>query len=85
MLLLKYQIFYACVKMSEDQNLFFAKDEILKQSHKNRSRMQERDPAARRQELSRMQAIAADPAASREFLLTSSMLSGLHKSRAITE
>ena len=67
------------------QRLPIAKDEILKQSHKNRSRMQERDPAARRQELSRMQAIAADPAASREFLLTSSMLSGLHKSRAITE
>ena len=60
-----------------------AKDEILKQAHKNRSRMQERDAVKRREELQRLQEIANDPATAREFLLRSSMIDGLTKSRAI--
>ncbi len=39
--------------------------------------MQERNPAFRAAELARLQKIAADPDASREFLLRSSMIEGL--------
>ena len=60
-----------------------AKYEILKQAHKNRSRMQERDAVKRREELQRLQEIANDPVKAREFLLRSSMIVGLTKSRAI--
>ena len=54
-----------------------AKEEILKNTDKNRSRMQERDKQARINELSKLQEIALDPRRAKEFLLRSSMISGL--------
>ena len=45
--------------------------------------MQQRDPAWRRAELERLQGIAADPAAAREFLLGSSMIAGLRRAAAV--
>lgn len=60
-----------------------AQDQILAQAHRNRTRMQERDPARRRAELARLQAICADPAACREYLLKSSMIEGLRQAEAI--
>lgn len=60
-----------------------ARDEILKQADTNRRRMQQRDPAWRRAELERLQAIAADPDAARQFLLGSSMIAGLRHAATI--
>jgi 3-(3-hydroxy-phenyl)propionate hydroxylase len=60
-----------------------AAEEILKQADRNRSRMRNTDPAFRRQELARLQSIAADAAAAREYLLASSMIAGLRRSAAI--
>jgi 3-(3-hydroxy-phenyl)propionate hydroxylase len=54
-----------------------AHDQVLKQAHRNRTRMQQRDPHWRREELKRLQNIASDPVKCREFLLESSMISGL--------
>ena len=56
-----------------------AQEQILKQAHKNRTRMQERDPAARRNELARLQAICADPEKLRVHLLKTSMIEGLRQ------
>ncbi len=60
-----------------------ARDDILKRADSNRQRMQTRDPESRRAELARLQAIAGDPAAAREFLLGSSMIEGLRKADSI--
>lgn len=57
-------------------------EEILRQAHANRTRMQQRDPAYRRAELTRLQAIAADPRQAREYLLRTSMISGLRRAAA---
>jgi 3-(3-hydroxy-phenyl)propionate hydroxylase len=59
-----------------------AAGEILKQADRNRMRIP--DPASRRRELSRLQAIAADPAQAREYLLGSSMIAGLRRAAAIS-
>jgi 3-(3-hydroxy-phenyl)propionate hydroxylase len=59
-----------------------AQDQILAQAHRNRTRMQERDPAARRAELARLQAIAADPVQCRAHLLKTSMIEGLRQQEA---
>jgi 3-(3-hydroxy-phenyl)propionate hydroxylase len=45
--------------------------------------MQERDPAKRRETLANLQAIAADPVRAREYLLKSSMISGLRQAEAV--
>ena len=60
-----------------------AKQQILQQAHQNRTRMQQRDPEARRAELKRLQAIAADPVKAREHLLRSSMITGLREAATI--
>ncbi len=60
-----------------------ARDEILSRADANRKRMQQRDPAWRRDELARLQSIASDPAAAREFLLGSSMIAGLRRAAAV--
>jgi 3-(3-hydroxy-phenyl)propionate hydroxylase len=60
-----------------------AEEQILRQSHANRTRMQERDPQIRAAELRRLQAMAADPVAAREHLLRSSMITGLRQSESI--
>ncbi|MBT8440853.1 MAG: FAD-dependent monooxygenase [Gammaproteobacteria bacterium] len=61
-----------------------AREQILQQAHANRTRMQERDPRKRRAELARLQAIAGDPQQSREYLLRSSMITGLREAKALT-
>ncbi len=60
-----------------------AKQQILQQAHQNRTRMQQRDPVARRAELQRLQSIAADPVQAREYLLRSSMITGLREAATI--
>jgi 3-(3-hydroxy-phenyl)propionate hydroxylase len=60
-----------------------AKDQILAQAHRNRTRMQERDPVKRREELQRLQRIAADALEARRFLLRSSMIEGLRQAETI--
>ncbi|MEO7387357.1 MAG: FAD-dependent monooxygenase [Gammaproteobacteria bacterium] len=60
-----------------------AAGQILGQAHRNRTRMQERDPLRRRQALADLQAIAADPVLGREYLLESSMILGLRQAAAI--
>jgi 3-(3-hydroxy-phenyl)propionate hydroxylase len=45
--------------------------------------MQERDPAKRRATLHELQATAADPARAREYLLRTSMITGLRQAAAI--
>ena len=60
-----------------------AEEQILKQAHANRSRMQETDPAARAAELQRLQRIASDREACREYLLHSSMIAGLRQAAEI--
>jgi 3-(3-hydroxy-phenyl)propionate hydroxylase len=62
-----------------------AQDEILAQSHTNRMRMQQRDPVWRATEMTRLQALSADPVAHREHLLKSSMISGLARAAGITQ
>ncbi len=54
-----------------------AEREIIAQADRNRARMRETDPARRAAMLAELQAVAADPARSREHLLRSSMISGL--------
>jgi 3-(3-hydroxy-phenyl)propionate hydroxylase len=61
-----------------------AEEEILAQSHINRMRMQRRDPAWRADEMTRLQALIANPEQHREHLLKSSMISGLAKAATVT-
>lgn len=60
-----------------------AQEDILVQSDRNRARMQERDPEKRLETLHGLQRLAADPVASREYLLRTSMFEGLRKAAAI--
>ena len=60
-----------------------AEAEILSQADRNRARMQERDWSKRRDMLTDLQRIAADPDASREHLLRTSMIMGLRRAAAI--
>ncbi|MBL8226614.1 MAG: FAD-dependent monooxygenase [Chromatiales bacterium] len=60
-----------------------AREQILAQAHQNRTRMQERDPAKRRETLRDLQATAADPARARDYLLRTSMITGLRQAAAI--
>jgi 3-(3-hydroxy-phenyl)propionate hydroxylase len=54
-----------------------AEREIIAQADRNRARMRETDPARRAAALAELQAITADPARAREYLLRSSMIAGL--------
>jgi 2-polyprenyl-6-methoxyphenol hydroxylase-like FAD-dependent oxidoreductase len=60
-----------------------AEQEILTQAHRNRSRMQERDPERRREILADLKRTAADPVAAKAYVMRSSMIEGLRKSREI--
>jgi len=60
-----------------------AAESIIKKAHRNRTRMQERDDAKRREELARLQAICANPAQARDYLLKSSMIAGLREAERI--
>lgn len=60
-----------------------AREQIIAQAHQNRTRMQERDPVKRRETLRDLQATAADPARARQYLLRTSMITGLREAAAI--
>ncbi|MFN6934735.1 MAG: FAD-dependent oxidoreductase [Tsuneonella sp.] len=61
-----------------------AEEAILAQAHRNRTRMQERDPVKRRDELEALQRIADDPVRCREHLLKTSMIAGLRHAEALS-
>jgi 3-(3-hydroxy-phenyl)propionate hydroxylase len=60
-----------------------ARDEILAQTDRNRTRMQERDPDSRRAHLSKLQAIARDPVQCKAYLMQTSMIDGLRRAASI--
>lgn len=60
-----------------------AREEILGQAHRNRTRMLEPDEEARTRTLRELQETVADPVRHREYLLRSSMITGLRKAAAI--
>jgi 3-(3-hydroxy-phenyl)propionate hydroxylase len=66
----------------ERQRRPIAEEEIIAQAHRNRTRMQERDPARRRAMLAELQRIADDPAGLKTYLLKSSMIDGLRRAAA---
>ncbi len=74
----------ALLDLYDRQRRPVARDEILMQAERNRNRMQNRDPAWRRTELARLQAIAADAQTAREHLLASSMITGLRHAALLT-
>lgn len=59
-----------------------AADQILAQADRNRARMRERDPAARREILAGLQAITADRDRLKAHLMKSSMIEGLRLAAA---
>lgn len=73
----------ALLDLYDRQRRPVACDEILMQAERNRNRMRNRDPAFRREELARLKAITADAVAAREYLLASSMITGLRRAAAI--
>lgn len=60
-----------------------AREAILLQADRNRSRMRERDPARRRELLAELQATAADPHRCKAHLRRSSMIDGLRTAALI--
>jgi len=66
----------------ERQRRPIAEEEIIQQAHRNRTRMQERDPARRRAMLEDLQRITDDPAKLKAHLLKSSMIDGLRRAAA---
>ncbi len=60
-----------------------AKEEILGQAHRNRTRMLEPDEEERTRTLRDLQATVADPVRAREYLLRSSMITGLRKAETL--
>jgi 2-polyprenyl-6-methoxyphenol hydroxylase-like FAD-dependent oxidoreductase len=66
----------------ERQRRPIAEEEIIQQAHRNRTRMQERDPARRRAMLEDLQRTIADPAKLKAYLLKSSMIEGLWRAAA---
>jgi 3-(3-hydroxy-phenyl)propionate hydroxylase len=66
----------------ERQRRPIAEDEIIQQAHRNRSRMQERDPTRRREMLADLQRTTADPARLKAYLMKSSMIDGLRRAAA---
>tara|TARA_R110000868_G_scaffold410865_2_gene700548 strand:+ start:933 stop:2105 length:1173 start_codon:yes stop_codon:yes gene_type:complete len=67
----------------EAQRRPVARDDILAQADENRRRMNTTDQTERLTHLRNLQAIAADPAKARDFLLRSSMISGLRRTREL--
>jgi 3-(3-hydroxy-phenyl)propionate hydroxylase len=57
--------------------------EILAQSHQNRIRMQLWDPEQRKEVMSHMRSLAADPERSKQLLLRTSMIEGLRQAAAV--
>ncbi|MCA1336379.1 FAD-dependent oxidoreductase [Pseudooceanicola marinus] len=67
----------------EAQRRPIARDDILAQADENRRRMNTTDEEERLAHLHRLQSIAADPAKAREFLLRSSMITGLRRTEEL--
>jgi 2-polyprenyl-6-methoxyphenol hydroxylase-like FAD-dependent oxidoreductase len=67
----------------ERQRRPIAEEEIIEQAHRNRTRMQERDPVRRQKMLVELQRMAADPKKLKTYLLKSSMIEGLRRAAAI--
>ena len=61
-----------------------ARQEIMAQADRNRTRMRETDPAKRAKLLADLQAVAGDPVRAREHLLRSSMITGLRAAAAVS-
>jgi 2-polyprenyl-6-methoxyphenol hydroxylase-like FAD-dependent oxidoreductase len=72
------------LSLYERQRRPVALEQIIKQSDANRSRMREREPAARTAALQALQATANDPVALRKHLLRSSMIEGLRMADQIS-
>ena len=66
----------------ERQRRPIAEEEIIQQAHRNRTRMQERDPERRRTMLKDLQNTIADPVKLKAYLLKSSMIEGLRRAEA---
>jgi len=66
----------------ERQRRPVAEEEIIQQAHRNRTRMQERDPERRTAMLRDLQATIADPPQLKAYLLKSSMIEGLRRAAA---
>jgi 3-(3-hydroxy-phenyl)propionate hydroxylase len=67
------------LELYERQRRPIAVKHVLEQSGKNRARMQERDAGKRRQVLTELQRKAADKKLAEEYLLETSMISGLRE------
>jgi 3-(3-hydroxy-phenyl)propionate hydroxylase len=67
----------------ERQRRPIAEEEIIQQAHRNRTRMQERDPARRREMLVELQRTATDPQKLKAYLMKSSMIEGLRRAAAV--
>jgi 3-(3-hydroxy-phenyl)propionate hydroxylase len=67
----------------ERQRRPIAEEEIIQQAHRNRTRMQERDPARRRAMLEELQRTTDDPARLKAYLVKSSMIEGLRRAAAV--
>jgi 3-(3-hydroxy-phenyl)propionate hydroxylase len=65
------------------QRRLVAQEQIIAQAHRNRMRMLERDADRRLATLRDLQAIAASPERSREYLLRSAMIAGLRMAEQI--
>lgn len=74
----------ALLDLYDRQRRPVARDEILMQAERNRNRMQNRDPAWRHAEMARLKAIVADARAARDYLLASSMITGLRRAATVT-
>jgi 3-(3-hydroxy-phenyl)propionate hydroxylase len=66
----------------ERQRRPIAEEEIIQQAHRNRTRMQERDPARRRAMLADLQRTVGDSAKLEAYLTKSSMIDGLRRAAA---
>jgi 3-(3-hydroxy-phenyl)propionate hydroxylase len=66
----------------ERQRRPVAEEEIIQQAHRNRTRMQERDPTRRREMLADLQRTADDPVKLKAYLLKTSMIDGLRRAAA---
>jgi len=67
----------------ERQRRPIAEEEIIQQAHRNRTRMQERDPGRRREMLVELQRTTTDPGKLKAYLLKSSMIEGLRRAAAV--
>ncbi len=59
--------------------------DIIQQASTNRARMAERDHDKRRQSVADLQKVVADPEQAREYLLNSSMITGLRRAQTIRD